>query len=769
MNEQELLKKLRAAFKTEAEERLTSLSSCLLELEKEIGLNEREAALEVVFREAHSLKGASRAVNLTDIEALCQSMESVFGAMKRDDLQQSPRLFDTLHEAAGVIEKILVTVSDDDRSSSQELIDPLIDRLESLRTAEKGSEADAPAKPLAAPTPPAASEPLTAPEAPATPEAPAQTSSAPARMTQSKTVRIASDKLDSLFLKAEELVSLKMMAAENLENMRNTMRLFEKWKERREQVDGQIRELRRSAGNGQGALSGVLEFLDWTHEHLHTLGGELRKTIGADSENQYSLGRMVDDLLDDMKNVTMLPFLTLLEVLPKMVRDLSRSQGKDVDFEIRGSEIEIDKRILEEMKDPLIHILRNAVDHGLETPDRREASGKPRRGSIELTVTQAEGSKVEILIADNGQGIDAEKVRDEASDRGAISPEDAESLDGLEMMSLIFRSGVSTSPTVTSISGRGLGLAIVQEKVEKLGGLLSVESEAGAGTTFRIHLPVTLATFRGILIRVGESEFIVPSAHVDRLIKIETDAVRTVESRETIPLDGRVLSLVGISDVLGIPEGSREAADSVSQTVIVLGSGDRRIAFKVDEVLCEQEVLVKSLGRQLERVRNIAGATIMGSGRLALILNVNDLLNSATRSSRSALGLPAVAGERETGGKSVLVAEDSITSRMLLKNILESAGYSVTTAVDGLDAFTTLQAGEFDLVVSDVEMPRMNGFELTSRIRDDKQYAETPVVLVTALKSSEDRERGIDAGASAYIVKSNFDQSNLLDTLRRLL
>ncbi|MBE0548250.1 MAG: response regulator, partial [Rubrivivax sp.] len=323
-------------------------------------------------------------------------------------------------------------------------------------------------------------------------------------------------------------------------------------------------------------------------------------------------------------------------------------------------------------------------------------------------------------------------------------------------------------PIITDVSGRGLGLAIVREKVERLGGSISIESHRGAGTAFHIVLPLSLATLRGVLVRMGERLCVIPSAHVERVARVALKDIRTVENRETIVLDQAVVSLAGLGEVL---EFTRPAAGNtaVHASVIVLDQNEVRVAFRVDEILGEQEILVKSLGSQLARVRNVAGASVLGTGQVVPVLNVADLLKSAVNRVAAPLA-PAAAVQPGPGTRqSILVAEDSITSRSLLKNILESAGYAVTTAVDGMDAFTTLRTAAFDLVVSDVEMPRMDGFDLTARVRADKRLAELPVVLVTALESREHRERGIDVGANAYIVKSSFDQSNLLEIIRRLI
>jgi two-component system chemotaxis sensor kinase CheA len=342
-------------------------------------------------------------------------------------------------------------------------------------------------------------------------------------------------------------------------------------------------------------------------------------------------------------------------------------------------------------------------------------------------------------------------------------------MDAQDALSLIFRSEVSTSAAVTSISGRGLGLAIVRDKVEALGGSISVRTEPGAGASFRILLPVTLSTFRGILVDAHGQLCIAPTANVERVARLRKDQVKTAGNRDTVDLDDRAAPLIRLGDVLGVPRPPKNNGNSAYFSALILRSGDSVAAFSVDEVLQEQEVLVKPLNKQLSRVRNIAGATVLGSGLLAPILNVADLMKSAFRTGFNDAAELVREAQSDDRTKAILVVEDSITSRMLLKNILETAGYEVTTAVDGAEGWTAVRSRAFDLVVSDIEMPRMNGLELTAKIRGSGDLGDMPVVLVTSRGSREDREGGIDAGANAYIVKGSFDQDNLLETVRRLI
>lgn len=752
--DEEFLKKLLSTFKIEAEEHLKAISSGLLELEGTPPAGRQREIVEAIFREVHSLKGAARAVNLADIEAICQAMEGVLAALKREELSLSPALLDRLYRAGETLGTLLRSGEAERASSGSSHITDLI---QGLKDALKGD-----------PLPPLPQERI-AGKGPPIPERPLS--------PDTITIRISAAKLDQVLLQAEEMLSAKLAAHQRLLDLREVNATLGRWEKAWSRVQPEIRKFRqilqtKGGANGESPWPStrLLEFLDGNHAYLQSLESQVAALTKSVEQDHRSLGRMVDDLLGEMKKVLMFPFSSCLEILPKLARDLSHDQGKEVALVIHGGEIEIDRRILEEMKAPLIHLVRNCIDHGIERPEERARKGKPRRGTVTVAISQRDSSKVEILVSDDGAGIDIAQVKSAALRLGAISPEEAEKLDRQALLALVFQSGVSTSPIVTDLSGRGLGLAILREKVEGLGGAVSLEMHPEVGTTFRMVLPLTLATFRGLLVRVNEHRFVLPTPYVERVARVSLEEIKTVENRETIPLNGQAVSLVRLGDLLGIPGKGTTHHSGPSAQVVVLGSVEGRIAFLVDEILDEQEVLVKSLGRQLSRVRNIAGAAVLGTGKVVPVLNLPDLMKSAVRSSAAA-ERPAASllGEEKTKRRSVLVVEDSITARTLIKNILEMAGYEVATAVDGADGFTQLRNGQFDVVVSDVDMPVMNGFDLTLKIRSDKSLSDLPVVLVTALESREDMERGVEVGANAYIVKSRFDQNSLIEVIQRLI
>jgi two-component system, chemotaxis family, sensor kinase CheA len=769
------LKRLLSTFRVEAEEHIKNITAGLIELEKEPGPQVKAAIVETVFREAHSLKGAARAVNLADIETLCQSLESVFSGLKNREIDLDPSLFDTLHRSVDMLTKI-TPPSPEEAAAGPGEISGIAEKLAQAALGEAGEEQVAHGFKRAIMDVLPLSKPEGFPSETLPPDGKAVAMAGQRKQGLSDTVRISMEKLDSLLRQSEELLSLKLMADKHLEDVQELTNIFGLWDKQWSRIYPVICDIRRmqekrdkqGRKRRQDDIQNIklLEFGELTHDNMKALESRLAELRRTSDHDRHATGLMVDNLLVDVKQILMLPFSTLFEAFPKLLRDLSREQGKDVELSISGGEIEIDRRILEEMKIVFIHLLRNTIDHGIEKPEERKKNGKRPRGIIRIVASRSEGNKVVILLSDDGSGIDLQAVKEISLKRGIISPEDAEKLADQEILPLVFQSGVSTSPIITDISGRGLGLAIVREKVEKLGGQVSMETHSHSGTNLMITLPLTLAAFRGVLVTVSDRLFIIPTTNVEQVVRIRREDIMTVENRDTLSLGDATIPLVKLPDVLELSEkGERTSVI----TVLVLESQGKRIGFSVDAVLSEQEVLIKNLNRPLARIRNVAAATILGSGKVVPVLNVSDLIKSAATVAGRPAKIVKPTAAVEATRKSVLVVEDSITSRMLLKNILETSGYQVVTAVDGIDAMTRLKTEKFDAVVSDVDMPRMNGFNLTEKIRGDKKIAELPVVLVTALGSREDRERGIDVGANAYIVKSSFDQSNLLETLRRLL
>lgn len=769
---EEFLQKLRATFRQEAEEHLLAISSGLLQFEA-ADADVRRKAVESVFRAAHSLKGAARAVDFTEIESLCQALEDVLAAMRRrPESAATPEVLDVLHRATDAVHAIFAA-SFDGRTA---LASPDIQSLCALlRTIAEAIGAGGAAPSL---RPPPAAEPEMRPAASTTrAEEAIKPHPAPALTIEEAnahpeaTVRIAVSRLQSHLLDAEELLAAKLAAQQRVIDMREVSTTFDIWQAVWATIEPDARKLRQlthEQGLIADRLTRLIGFFDWTRDSLKTIQDKANALTRAAERDRYTTARLVDDVIDHSKQLLMLPFATISAAFPKLIRDIARALGKEVEFTIRGEEVQLDRRILEEIKDPLVHLLRNAVDHGVEPPHVRAGAGKPARATVRVSVAQLSAGQVEIVIADDGAGLDTHKLKRSAIERGHIKETDASEMSESDAFNLIFLPEVSTSPMLTELSGRGLGLAIVRERAEKLGGKVSVESRPAAGVTFRIEIPARHAAFRGILLDVAGRQLVIPTRQVEHVMRISLQDVASVEGRDTVIFQGCAVPLVRMADVLEM-SGAQQSNASLDAhlTVVILGSGERRAACLIDAVIDEVELLMKPLRKPLVRVRNIAGAAILASGRVAPVLNADDLLESA-RFVVGTSSLPRSAAQHAER-KRILVAEDSITSRILLKTILESAGYAVRTAIDGMEAFTLLRTEPFDLVVSDVEMPRLSGFDLTARIRADRALAEIPIILVTALQTREDRERGIEVGADAYLVKSRFDQSNLIEAVRRLV
>ena len=471
IHDAEFIRQLQAAFHAEAQEHLQAISSCLLQMEKAGSPEDARKFLEEVFRETHSLKGAARTVSFAEIERTCQELESVFAAWKQQGYVPQPADFDVVLRAVDCV-TTLAAQARQGLPADPQAVEPVVQALRPLhepqhpaREAPRATPHAESAAGDAARMEPPDSRPAAAAELP------------PVRAATPETVRISTAKLDALLRQAEELLPWKLAANQRVVALRQLQDALQTWERQWARLLPDWRSLQQAVekpGLAQtpvqtAALTArLLEFVEWSHTWNKSWEGRLAAVSHLAEQEAHSLGGMVDHLLDDAKRLLMLPFATLLAMLPKLVRDLARDQGKQVELVIRGGEVEIDKRILEELKDPLIHLVRNSIDHGLEKPAVRTAQGKPPQGSLTLTISQVNGNKVQLLLQDDGGGIDVRRVRDAAVRQGLLSAERAGQLDEQESLALIFQSGVSTSPMLTEVSGRGLGMAIVREKVERL-------------------------------------------------------------------------------------------------------------------------------------------------------------------------------------------------------------------------------------------------------------------------------------------------------------
>lgn len=769
--EEALLNRLRLVFQSEAEDHLRVIVNGLQAAEQGVDAQQQAELVEASFRSAHSLKGAARAVNLPEISTLCHALESVWAAVKQGHLELSQPLLEVLRPAVDTLSALLANPDTANQPSNQA---PLAALTRQLEQAAQGrfSMTTPPALVLPAEEPPAAPvEPIVTPTQPLPSETGPRTGK----------LRVEADKLSKLLYQTEELLALKLATGEWAEQLQSVQSGLESWRQRNLQAVLELRRLRATRRPTADAvqtaaepttLNRFYELLDWSEGFTRVLQDQLKALSQSAAATQRQTSATLTRLSEDIKQVVVQPFSTILEPLPHAVRTLAQAQGKEVELVIEGGEIEMDRRILQEMKDPLLHLVHNSVDHGLETSAERQRQQKPSQGMLSITARPRGGNLIEIAVTDDGKGIALADIKAAALATGLITPAQAERMNATQFLALLEHSGFSTRAETTDISGRGLGLAILRERVERLGGKLSIETQPGVGTTIRILAPLTLANFRGVLVAAGGQQFIVPTTQIERVVRVERSQLARLEQGAHILLEQELVPLAWLSEVLELPLRESAAEQTRFVQAFVLTNAGKRLAFAIDAVLDEQEVVVKNLGTQLARVRNVLGASVLSEGTVVLILNTNDLVKSALQvsaeSSHSTL-TNALQGSKGAHRPYILVAEDSFTSRALLQSALQQAGYRVYVTADGLEAWLALQNEVFDLVVSDVEMPRLNGFDLTARIRAHPRFSQLPVILVTALASEEDQRRGVETGANAYLVKRGFEQQDLLAAVTRLL
>jgi two-component system chemotaxis sensor kinase CheA len=535
-----------------------------------------------------------------------------------------------------------------------------------------------------------------------------------------------------------------------------------------------INEFGSSAKSGSGKK--LVNHYKQETELLERLGDLLDGVRTATYDDSSKLNVITKELDDGVRSIRLLPFSTVFNFFPRMVRDLARAQSKEAELIIEGGDTTADKRVIEEIKDPLMHMIRNAIDHGIEAPDYREKIGKPRKGSIHLTAYQT-ASNIFIELSDDGRGLDLDTIKRTALKRKLCGPEEIEAMSPAEVRSLIFVSGFSTSDFISDVSGRGVGLDVVRANVERLKGFVQVNSDPTTGiTTFGVQLPITMSTARSLIVEVDGRNYAIFVEYVEASHLAPRKDIFTIEGRQTIIIDGRPVSVARLSDLLELRQSvapdsknwfSGAEGPLTAVPCVILAIGDERLGLLVDELLDEQEIVLKPQSKLLSRVRNIAGSTILGTGEVCMLLNPHDLIKSVRR--RELTFREETQPDQAERIKVILMAEDSLTTRTQMKRILEGGGYEVEVAVDGLDAFNRIGARPIDAIVTDVMMPNMDGLTLTKKVREIPKYKELPIILVTSLSSEDDRKRGLDVGANAYITKPAFDQKLLLETLRRLV
>ncbi len=823
---------LLSIFWGEVGEYLNGLNANLLQLEttKPDSVDLRELLREM-NRVAHSMKGAARAVGLGVIETLGHYLEEVFGAAMSGALRLTADINDTLYDALDLIQQIA-----DGEDADEAALTNIVAALEQtvarsatgttfaangsggtntveLETQTGKASPDArreeltedsseipvvridegeelPAKPAKADIRRKTGKTPVVPQKPPAPGTSLHSFKPPSKDVKSEvadlrtmvvrppedSIRVSVSKLDRLMAEASELLVARLHGEERARQIAVLRRQHNRWQREWRSIRATyvrlVRRLREVDEDTAAEMSTLFKFLEFNQRHLTDSQRQLMQLAQDVANDNTRLSVLADQLQDDISAMRLVPFETILGGFHRMVRDLARDTGKDVMLDVDGAGVEIDKTVLDALKDPLMHLLRNAIDHGIELPAERSSSGKAPTGRINLQLEQR-GSEILVRVSDDGRGIDPARVRQVAVTRELMNESDAARLSDDEARNLVFHPGFTTAEHLTALSGRGVGMDVVRDRVENLRGRVSLQSTPGSGTVVTLSVPVSLTRIRCILLRIGEAQFAVPSGMVIRMQLLKRSQVFTAKGREVILLDDRPVPLVSLASVLGLESAHTEQPDA-DLSVLILRAVDRRVAFEVDFLASEQELVLKSLGRELARARFVAGAALLGTGDVIIVLDANELVRAASGGQQHARRLsPTTTLEIPTLPKArslrILVVDDSITTRTLEKNILETAGFDVRVAIDGIEAWTMMVDEEFDLIISDVEMPNMDGLELTRRIKESALTRHIPVLLLTSLGKPEQREAGLKAGADAYIIKSQFNQGELLDLIRSVV
>jgi two-component system chemotaxis sensor kinase CheA len=745
-------RELREIYRVSSQERLQKLEAGLLRLEKHPN---DETILEELLRTAHSLKGDARSVGGEPVEMLTHQIEEILEHCKQKQIIVTPDVGDRLYQGLDAIAKLIQeTVTG--QPSGVELAAVFQSLLDVIPTPAEQDFTPVPVELVVASTPGTSAiaipELTPATSAVATPELLLSNVEESYRID---VVRVQTRHLDSLITQVEELTVAKTNFAHIAYEIEEMADLWKEWK-----------TLRNQTSSHHTAIARANPYQD----RLDRIISSLRI---ATQENSAQLEKITEEMRERIRTLRLLPLSAVFQLFPRMVRDLAKQQAKEVELVIEGGEITADKSILEELKDPLIHIIRNAIDHGIEIPDERARLGKPPVAKIKLKGYQTVNN-IFIEVTDDGRGLDLDRICQTAIKRGLYTTDELSSMSANQLQNLIFVPGFSTRTFITEISGRGIGLDVVRTNIERLKGDIQVESISSQGCTFRIRLSTTLTTINALLLNVQGVVHALPIEFLDTTLMVAQDQILVRGDRAFIDLDGQDIPVADLGELLTLtnsraydPTWNVTLPKEHLQPCIILNVGEERAGFFVDRLLNTQEVVMKSQSQILKRVRNVAGATILPTGDVCTILNASDLIKSLQEHALSNILIKS----RETIRRkpTILLVEDSAPVRTQEKRLLEKAGYEVEIAVDGLEGYNKLKTRSFDAVLSDVEMPNLDGLSLTTRIRQHEEYKNLPIILVTTLDSDEDKIRGAEAGASAYIIKSRFNQDILLEILGRLV
>ena len=763
------MKEIMEDFLIEAFELIEQIDHDLVELEAN---PEDLELLNRIFRVAHTVKGSSSFLNFDVLTELTHHMEDVLNKARKGELKITPDIMDVVLESVDMMKGLLESIRDNGSDSAAGIdIKNICVRLTQI------SEGEAPSAAAEAPAAAPAPEPVKEPEP-----------AAPAEEAAPEVSDAELSKLSDSEVEAEIERLLKVRKAED-QARRASKGIAPKSPEeiapaasaapapapkpapsRERDADKKVPAASSSSAVAQEQTIRVeVKRLD----HLMNLIGELvlgknrLLKIYDDVEERYegekfleelnqvvsSLSLVTTDIQLAVMKTRMLPIAKVFNKFPRMIRDLSRDLGKQIDLEISGEETELDKSIVEEIGDPLVHIIRNSCDHGIEDPETRKAMGKPEKGLVQLKAYN-EGNHIVVEIVDDGKGLDADMLKSKSIEKGIITEREADAMSEKEAFGLIFKPGFSTAATVTNVSGRGVGMDVVKTNIEKLNGIIDIESEVGKGTVMKLKIPLTLAIIQSLLVGTQEEFYAIPLASVLETVRVPIDDIYTIDGKNVLRLRDEVLSLVRLSDVFGV----EKVFDGGDHTyVVIIGVAEAKLGIIVDTLVGQEEIVIKSMGDYLQNIPGIAGATIRGDGRVTLIIDVGAMMEMAKDIKvdiRAEIEDSTKAKEKPSDYK-VLIVDDSKMDRTIMQKALEPTGVTIIEATNGVEALNVIKSGEhsFDAILIDIEMPRMDGYTLAGEIRKYSKYRNLPLIAVTSRTSKTDRLRGVEVGMTEYITK----------------
>jgi two-component system chemotaxis sensor kinase CheA len=730
-----VLRELMQTFQAEAVDYVKTINQSLLQMERAETDVQRQEQVQAAMRAAHTLKGAARAVNMLTVEEITHQLESVIQAGREDASALTSDTCDVLYTALDTIEQLIAGFDVD--------VQQVLVNLASLMNAAS----------VRTPVVEALAAESTATTIALTVDEP-ELKPVPNTHHVEDTIRVKTSKLDDLMAQVGLLLAVRIGSEERLQDTRELRHRLERWHKLWREIKLLLPQVHGAAGQ---QLSELLYSYSMHMNDVQRSFDQFEREMRQDARR---LDMALSTLQDNVRQVRMVPFQTISLTLERAVRDAARVEKKQVEFIVEGQDVELDKKVLEALKDPLLHLLRNAVSHGIEALTTRERNGKDSVGRIELRVSQR-GNEVQIVVEDDGQGFDIDGLRamqrnGNANGHGTENSDDA--------IALAFMPGISTATEITEISGRGVGLDVVRQHIESIRGRIHVNNRPGHGATITLIVPTSLAITRVLMVSAGEERYGLPLLSIEKIIK--PGNISVVSGKSLLEVDDARVPLSALGTVLERPVYEAELSE---QFAVILMVADKRIALLVNDVQTELELAVKPLSEPLKQVRNVMGTALLGNGEPLIILNPSDLIKSTVNHTYQAPIINHREAEVEEVAIEVLVVDDSITTRTLEKNILEMAGYNVTTATNGREALKQLESHQFDIVISDVQMPHMDGIELVTTIRGHERFQMLPLILVTSLESPEDRQRGLSAGANAYIVKRGFNQEELLKTIQQFV